>query len=525
METDRVSLWVATTPMPEAPRLTGDEHADVVVVGAGIVGLCTALILQREGVRVALVEAGELASGASGYTTAKLTTQHGLIYSRLVEDLGRERAEMYARANEAGMDFIASQTQLLGIDCELETLPAFVWAASDSECERCMDESSVAASLGLPATFVSRVGLPVENLGAVRFDSQMQFHPRRFLAGIARSFVEMGGRIYTHSRVLDVECENGHVIARCESGSVRAQRAVIATHLPIINRSLHFAMNRYRRSYVVAVECDLDLGGMYISVSGLHSGEGGRSLRSAREGKRRLLLVGGEGHEVGHLDADPYQVLERWGIDELGAGPAQYTWSTQDPFSLDGRPFVGQLLDRGQRGYERVYGATGFGGWGMSNGAAAALMISSLILKGHCQWLEAFDARRRMTLAKPASLAQGARTAASVVRAHLPLTGHAQIDEILPGEGQVVSVGAHRVAAAREADGRLRAVSAVCTHMGCEVAFNGAERSWDCPCHGSRFDLDGRVIEGPATRSLEVIEVVHASPDVQVAPSAAVQGG
>jgi glycine/D-amino acid oxidase-like deaminating enzyme/nitrite reductase/ring-hydroxylating ferredoxin subunit len=500
----RVSLWEATVDMPTSARLLGQETAEVCVIGGGIVGLCTALLLQREGVRTVLVEAGELACGASGYTTAKLTAQHGTIYSRLVKQLGIEQARQYASAQVAGMNCVRTQVERLGIDCDLEERIAWTWASSDAELERLVAEDEAARSVGLPSRMAERCDLPLMQAGAMAMDRQLQFHPRKFLAGIAREFERLGGILFTHSRVHEIDAHD-QVTVRCDEGEVVCERAVVATHLPIINRSLHFAMATYRRSYAIAYDAaDFACKDMYIT-----SGGATRSIRQAASGNARLVLVGGEGHEVGKTDGLAYERLDRWARAHLDLGELRYTWSTQDVFPVDHHPFVGRLLEPGQAGRDRIYGATGFAGWGMSGGVGAALVLAALLVRGHSAWEEVFDADRLGALMRPKALVKGAESVKAFASAHLPLTGHGQIDEIAPGEGRIVSVGAHRVAAARSADGELRACSAVCTHMGCEVAFNAAEQSWDCPCHGSRFDRDGSVLEGPATKPLARLDVVH----------------
>ena len=490
------SLWVETAPAPpEAyPSLAGSVEVDVAVVGSGITGTLTALRLKESGARVALIEAGRLCSGVTGYTTAKVTSLHGLVYAGLASSHGDETAKAYGDANQAGLDLIARLVEERGIDCDFSRRSAFTYTTEESELQSIQEESDTAVRLGLPAEFTNQTELPFEVLGAVRFDDQAQFHPRRFCLALAEAIGGDGSHVFENSRVRDVDAGSTCTVSTAD-GSVTAGHVVLATHLPFLDRGAFFAKCAPYRSYALALETDQrEIRGMYLSA-----GQTTRSLRTA-EGDS-FLIVGGEGHKTGESDDtyEHYAALERWASEHFNGAPVRHRWSAQDYSPVDGMPFVGQQLPG-----SNVLVAVGFKKWGMTNGAAAALMLSDHIAERDNEWAEHFSAARMgSALTSSEFYKANAGAAKHLVGDRIAAASADPADSLAPGEGGIVTIDDEKVAAFREEDGTLHAVSAVCTHLGCFLAFNTAERSWDCPCHGSRYGLDGRVINGPALEDLE----------------------
>jgi glycine/D-amino acid oxidase-like deaminating enzyme/nitrite reductase/ring-hydroxylating ferredoxin subunit len=490
---------MATTEAPEYGRLVEEVDAGVVVVGAGIVGLTTALLLAEAGVDVVVVEADELAASVSGYTTAKLTAGHGLIYSHL-RNLDADAPRMYAESQLAGLRLVSSLCERHTIDCDLETTPNHVVAETDEELEKLEAEAKACHEAGLPVELVADPRLvPFPAVGALALPDQRQFHVRRYLLGLAQITTEAGGRIFDHSRVVEITGDGPYVV-RTADGSARAPAVVVATHYPIVEQGFFATRIHPRRSYVIAAALTgARPEGMFINV-----GSPTRSLRtSPLPDGRRLLLVGGEGHRVGQEKdtSARYEALERFMREHFVVGETMFRWSTQDNHSIDRLPYVGRLGDEGQ-----LYVATGFAGWGMTNGTAAGLTISDAIRGKPTPWAPLYDPQRKQLLASAKSfLVENVNVAAQQLKGARGGAA-AALNSLQPGQGAVISIDGSEQAFSRDTRGELHAVAATCTHMGCTVTWNDAESTWDCPCHGSRFAPDGTVLHGPALQPLERLE-------------------
>jgi glycine/D-amino acid oxidase-like deaminating enzyme/nitrite reductase/ring-hydroxylating ferredoxin subunit len=502
-----LSLWIDTSPATFHPPLLGDQTADLVVVGAGIVGLTTALLLQRAGRRVVVLEADRICTGTTGHTTAKVTALQGLVYSSLTERYDERTAAIYARANVAALDRIEALVRELEIECDFRRTPAYTYTLDSKRVKEIEAEVGAASVAGLAASLVTDTELPLPVKAAVRLDHQIALHARRYCLGLAEGFVASGGTIYEQSRVTGVKSRGGTHVVRTAQGTVTAPHVVLATLLPILDRGAYFAKATPQRSYLVAARLRGPAPeGMYINVE-----TPTRSLRSALGG--RYLLVGGEGHEAGHeRDTEGcYRRLEAWTRERFDVESIDYRWSGMDYMPIDGLPFIGKM-PRG-RG---ILVATGFRKWGMSLGTVAAMILHDLVTGRENPWAATFDAGR---VNVRQSLAHGAKaqvmTAVRFVGDRLATLRAPAAAELRPGQGCIAKLHGHKVAAYRDEAGRLHAVSPVCTHLGCQVTWNPAERSWDCPCHGSRFTPDGRVINGPAVTDLARVDTGEA----EVAPS------
>jgi glycine/D-amino acid oxidase-like deaminating enzyme/nitrite reductase/ring-hydroxylating ferredoxin subunit len=489
------SLWVATAPIPHHDPLPGDLTATVAVVGGGITGLSAALILQRAGLDVTLLDQSTVGTGATGYTTAKLSSLHRLVYADLQRSFGQERAAAYARANEDGLRQILDWTEELDIDCDLRRQPNYTYGATPDDRRKIEREVEAARGAGLAAEYTEEVPLPFETHGAIRVPDQAEFHPRKFLAGLADAFVRSGGRIFENTRATGLH-EGRPNRVETERGAVSAEHVILANHFPFPDRALLFARMHAERSYSIAAAIDeAPPPGMFISAS-----QPTRSIRAHPVDGRELLLLGGEGHKVGqgHPTAPRYRALWEFAREHWRPESVEYRWSTQDNIPVDGLPYIGRLTPRSRS----TYIATGYRKWGLAMGVAAARILAGAVLGREEPYGRAFDPNR----IPPPSALKDLVTENANVGFHFfadRLTKRAPADaELAPGEGRVVSRHGRQVAVSRDRDGVLHAVSARCTHLGCIVTFNDAEQSWDCPCHASRFALDGSVLHGPAVHPL-----------------------
>jgi glycine/D-amino acid oxidase-like deaminating enzyme/nitrite reductase/ring-hydroxylating ferredoxin subunit len=487
------SLWFDTTePRDEHRPLAGDRRVDVAVVGAGITGMTAALLLARAGRSVAVVDQHVVAGGTTGHSTAKVTSQHGLTYALLRLTHGRDAARTYAEAMEAAKEQIAALIAE-GIDCSFRRRAAYLYGSAGWQRRLLEREASAAAEAGLPATFVETAPLPYDTHGAVRFDDQAEFDPRAYVAGLARLVAEAGGEVFEHTRAHQVH-EGEPCRVETEHGTLTADDVVVATLIPFLDRGGFFARAFPSRSYAVTARiAGPPPDGMFINA-----GSPTRSLRAHGD----LLLVGGEGHHVGSSKAQPerYEALVEFAQRHWDVQSIEHRWSAQDYSPPDLVPYAGRLHPRAQH----VYVATGLRKWGITAGPAAAALISDAILGRENDWARLFSSTRVRPLQEgPRLLLENSRVGVHFFADRLKERGTRPIEELRPGEGAIVSAGGRKVAGHRDDEGGLHAVSSRCTHLGCQVVWNAAERTWDCPCHGSRFDVDGEVLNGPAVDPLE----------------------
>lgn len=507
------SLWIADTEDPGFGVLDGPVEADAAVLGAGIAGLTTALLLKSAGLRVAVVEADGICRATTGHTTAKVSAQHGLIYDMLNSKFGEDGARAYAAANMAALDLIERLVREHGIDCGWERRPAYAYAEQDSQVSQIEREVEAAQKAGLPARFTETTDLPWPVKGAVRFDDQAQFHPRKYCLALARLIDGDGSRLYQRTRALDVE-EGSPCVVKTERHDVRAAYVVMATHLPFLDRGAFFAKCHPERAYVLGVSLEQPVPkGMYISVE-----RPTRSIRQHPFAGGELLILSGESHKTGQGEETErhYAALEEFARERFPVRTVDYRWSTQDYMPVDRVPYIGRL----RHGSDRLFVATGFQKWGMTSGTIAGVVISDQILARENPWSELFNPNRVKPLASAKEfIKENANVARRFVGDRITRRPQVSLEELAPGDGQVTSMGGKRIAVSRDREGIVHAVEARCTHLGCIVHWNTAEATWDCPCHGSRFQVDGEVLEGPAVEALEAVDLGERQRGQAMAPS------
>lgn len=493
------SYWMTSESGTTLPGLTADLEVDVVIVGGGIVGLSTAYEVLQTGCSVAVLEAGRLVSGVTGHTTAKVTALHGTKYSRIASSFGPEAAQLYAQSQQDAIERLARLVADLGIECELERVPAYTYARDESARDTVVREAEAAAAAGLAAQLTDGAEVPEQAFAAVVVPDQLQFHPRRYLLHLARAVVAAEGLVFENSRVVGVDAGDPCVVRTADGHRVRAGHVVIATNYPVLDRAMLFPRLEARRELVVAgpIPGEADPGGMFYGT-----GATTRSVRTAPlSGGRRLAVVTGESFlpgEGGDLVAR-WGHLEAWAREHFPLEHVSHRWAAQDAGSADGVPFVGPV----HGGKDRVHVATGFGGWGMTNGVMSGRLLAAQISGEELPWQHLYDPRRF----DPRREAKAMLTATGIVArrfagARLKGGDGVSIADIAPGGGAVVRSGVGLCAVHRDEAGTVHGVSARCTHLGCIVRFSEQEKEWQCPCHGSRFGLDGGVLQGPATAAL-----------------------
>jgi glycine/D-amino acid oxidase-like deaminating enzyme/nitrite reductase/ring-hydroxylating ferredoxin subunit len=491
-----ISYWIDSTPTTNFPALSNNLSVDVAIVGAGIAGITAATLLKRAGKTIAVIESRQISQGVSGHTTAKVTSLHQLVYADLIKSHGEEKAYIYAQSNQAALEFVAKTVREEQIDCDFSRQSAYTFTETEDNLKDIEKEVEAALKIGLPATFVRETALPFPIAGAVRFDNQAQFHARKYLLHLIKQIPDDESYVFENTRVEKVE-ENGLCQVITNKGIVQARDVIIATNIPISDEGLFFAKTYPKRSYIIGARIPEDKApqGMYIG-----SGQKYYSIRSTPDPNGLLLLVGGGGHKVGTVEntEEKYLDLENYVRSRFGVESIEYWWSTQDFVSFDKIPYVGKLTPLNKH----IFVATGFSLWGMTQGTLSGMILADHILGMANPAADLYDATRATPFINPKGIKQNLEVGVHWIGDRLKGLNN-DLSDIAIGEGKIVTVDGDQVAAYRDETGEIRAVSAVCPHLGCIVAWNSGEKSWDCPCHGSRFSCYGEVLHGPAVKSLE----------------------
>ena len=477
------SIWSKTCDIPERLPLDGDLEAEAVVIGGGMAGILTAYQLECAGVRTVVLEAGRIGGGQTGNTTAKITCQHGIFCHDFIHKKGRDAAEQYVRANQAAVEEYKRIIQKEGIDCDLEEIDSYVYSQDEKKLK---DEAEAAAGLGVKASFVPHIEIPVSCAGAVKFARQAQFHPLKFIRSLSEKLT-----IYENSPVRGAE---EHIV-KTVCGSVKAEKVIFATHFPFVNfPGMFFTRMHQERSYVLALEGAGVINGMYI-------GDGKDTLSFRQFG--RYLLFGGEGHRTGEkkdggkYEGGSYKMLRTAARELYPQSREAACWSAQDCITADKVPFIGRYAsDRPD-----WFVATGFQKWGMTASMASAMIIRDLICGFENPWAEVFSPSRFSAEEIPQIMKDSGKAIKGLTKRffHIPDETSARLE---PGHGAVVETETGKAGVYKTEDQKVYKVDIVCPHLGCELTWNPDEKTWDCPCHGSRFDYKGNLIEGPAQEGI-----------------------
>lgn len=477
------SIWSKTIDIESRPALPGDMAAEAAVIGGGLAGVLTAFYLSKRGVKTVVLEAARIGSGQTKNTTAKITSQHGLIYAKLIKNFGADKAKHYAEANRLAIEEYRRIIEELGIDCSFAECSAYLYSTQWEQEAKLKEEAFAAKNLGLDAEFTLETELPFSVAGAVKFSGQAVFHPLAFLKAVSKNL-----DIYERTKVTEVK--DGKIVT--ERGVVTAKHVIFASHFPFTNMpGFYFARMHQERSYVMALENVAKLDGMYLGID-----EGGLSFRR----HDNVLMLGGGGHRTGENSAGGKYAYLREKARELYPNSVETArWSAQDCMTLDGVPYISEFAPSAHGWYV----ATGFNKWGMTGSMVSAILLSDKITGVENPLADVFSPSRFAPAASIKTFFSDMGQSVKGLSRQLFSIPKSSLDELPAGHGGIIEHGGKKIGAYKDEDQKVYLVSTRCPHLGCRLEWNPDEKSWDCPCHGSRFDYAGNLIDNPAQTGLE----------------------
>lgn len=480
MSRERASIWTESVKIQQREPLKENIAVDIAVIGGGLAGLLTAYFLQQEGKEVVVLEADRIGSGQTGRTTAKITLQHGLCYQKLIEKVGKGAAADYMHCGRLAVETYRELIQKNRISCEFRECDAVLYSRTNTELLEA--EARAIKSLGIDAELSAQTELPFPVRTALSIGGQACFHPLLFLERLAE-----GLTVYEKTKALGIK--KGAVIT--DRGRVEAGRIVFACHYPFVNRPGYYFLRMHQeRSYVAALTGTPPVRNLYYGIDAQ-----GLSFRQSGE----YLLLGDAGHRTGeNTQGGQYELLKEQAQRLYPQGKLAALWSAQDCMPLDSIPYIGQF----SHSTPNIYVATGFKKWGMTNAMTAALILRDMIIWGECSFGKVFSPERFHWKASAHSLwNEGSHAVRGLSKGFLGLPGEI-LEQIPPNHGEIVEYEGKAAGVFKEENGTCHVVDAQCSHLGCRLAWNPEELTWDCPCHGSRFTYDGELIDNPAGKDL-----------------------
>lgn len=486
----RESYWLASTKKTGFKMLTKNMSTEVVVVGAGIAGITTAFLLQEQGYKVVLIDRERCCSKVTGHTTAKITYYH-FNYASLLKTLGKKKLIQYRESNERAIDVVEELVRKYHIMCDFERKDLYVYARTEQGFIDLKAEYRALKTAGALIHYQEHISFPGAIKGAFKIPRQAQFHPRKFLLALLTLFVRKGGIIFENTMVTAVKKGEVHVNKKV----IKAKKIVIATNYPVHDKpGFYFARLSPSTSYAIAVRIKEKFPeGMFVGIE-----EKENTYRIQHDTHGDLLIVGGKDHNSGkNVQATAYKELEKDVSQLFTVRSVEYVWAAHDMVPVDDIPYIGETSPK-----SNIFMTTGFAKWGMTKGVLSGLLLRDAIIGKKNKWLWLYSPFRFNTTAGKELLRKGVCTVDYLVGRRLRAY-ETKIEKIKEESGCVVHHDKKNIAVYKDKKGGLHGVDPYCTHMGCVVGWNGNEKTWDCPCHGSRFDIEGNVLYGPAQKPLK----------------------
>ena len=502
------SLWLNEKTKEKFPKLEKDLETQVCIIGAGIFGISTAYYLTQKGYNVTILERDKIANRVTGHTTAKITSQHGLIYHYLLNQYGREFARKYYLANQKSIQEIEKIITQNQIECDFERQNSCVYTINQSELEKIEEELQALKELDIETSKIEKTPLSFEIVSGIEFKNQAQFNPIKYIDGLVKRITDTKGKIFENTLCYDIKRDGDSYICYTENNTVKAKYVVLASHYPFINfPGVYFAKMYQSSSYVIGIDTKSELfDGMYINIqSPIYS------FRTAKDADKKILLLGGGDHKTGENTSyqDSYGLLEEKAKQWYQNCEIKYRWSTRDCITLDKIPYIGEFSNT----LPNMYVGTGFNKWGMTSSNVAARIITDKIVGKENEYSEVFEATRLNPIVNKDEVKNMvSQTVKSLVVERIEEPEKVKNDEISLDDlkqetGQIIEWNGEKVGVYKDIEGKMFAVKPVCTHLGCILNWNDADKTWDCPCHGSRFDYTGKNLYNPALKDLEKVEL------------------
>lgn len=493
------SLWIETTKNQlHLKTLTQNLETEVCIIGAGLFGLTTAYYLTKQGKKVVVIEKDDIGEKVSGNTTGKITSQHGLFYSHLIDDYGINYAQKYLEVNEKAIQNIKEIIDTEQIECDFEEQSAYVFTTNQDEVIEIEKEVDAVNKLGKKAKLITNVDKPFKMKAGIEFENQAQFHPRKYMIGLANVILK-DNQIYNYTTATDVQKYGEKFMITTDRGNVLADSVVLATHYPIVNFPGFYFIKMYQStSYIIAIETNSKIPeGMYITAK-----EPVYSFRSAKYNDKNIVLIGGSEHKTGEAIADNshYTELEKKAKELYPDCKVLFRWNTRDCISLDKIPYIGEFSNL----YNNMYVGTGFKKWGMTFSNIAGKIVSDKIWGKQNEYEDLFTPTRLKPIKNRWEVKNMLKETVDSIALNKFKIDPSSVSEIENDNASIMKIDGENIGVYKDKNGKLYAVSPVCTHLGCLLTWNNIDKTWDCPCHGSRFDYTGRNIYEPAIKDLNV---------------------